>query len=48
MKSSCKEWFYSFLKDIKNTKLSDANTYYLGVGAGLNFKLMKINSSLKK
>ena len=48
MKSSCKDWFYGFLKDINNTKLSDENTYYLGVGEGLNFKLMKINSSLKK
>ena len=48
MKSSCKDWFYSFLKDIKNTKLSDENTYYLGVGEGLNFKLMKIKSTLKK
>ena len=46
MKSSCKEWLYSFLKDIKNTKLSDSNTFYMGVGEGLNFKLMKINTNL--
>ena len=43
-KSSCKKWFYDFLKDIKNTKISEENTYYLGVGEGLNFKLMKLNS----
>ena len=43
-KSSCKKWFYDFLKDIKNTKLTGENTYYLGVGEGLNFKLMKINT----
>ena len=48
MKSSLKEWIRSFLKDIKNTKLTDENTYYLGVGEGLNFKLMKINSDFKQ
>ena len=48
MKSSLKEWLNSFLKDIKNTKLTDENTFYLGVGEGLNFKLMKINSEFKK
>ncbi len=47
MKSSCKEWLNSFLKDIKNTKLSDINTFYMGVGEGLNFKLMKINSNFE-
>ena len=45
-KSSFKNWLFKFLKDIKNTKLSDENTYYLGVGEGLNFKLMKISSDL--
>jgi len=30
MKSSCKDWFFDFLKDIKNTKLSDDNTFYIG------------------
>ena len=44
-KSSFKHWLFKFLKDIKNTKLSDENTYYLGVGEGLNFKLMKIHSN---
>ena len=44
-KSSFKNWLFKFLKDIKNTKLSDENTYYLGVGEGLNFKLMKIHSN---
>ncbi len=48
MKSSLNEWFNSFLRDIKNTKLTDENTYYLGVGEGLNFKLMKINNDFKK
>jgi len=48
MKSSCKEWLNSFLKDIKNTKLSDENTFYMGVGEGLNFKLMKINSDFQQ
>ena len=43
-KSSFKNWFYSFLKDIKNIKLSDDNTYYLGVDDTFNFKLKKINS----
>ena len=47
MKSSCKEWLNSFLKDIKNAKLSDINTFYMGVGEGLNFKLMKINSNFE-
>ena len=48
MKSSCKDWFFSFLKDIKNTKLSDDNTYYIGADEGLNFKLLKINPNFKK
>ena len=48
MKSSCKDWFYSFLKDVKNTKLSDENTFYIGADEGLNFKLLKINSNFKK
>ena len=43
-KSSLKKWFYSFLKDIKNIKLSDENTYYLGVDDTFNFKLKKISS----
>ena len=43
-KSSLKNWFYSFLRDIKNIKLSDENTYYLGVDDTFNFKLKKISS----
>ena len=48
MRSSCKDWFYSFLKDIKNTKLSDENTYYIGADEGLNFKWLKINPNFNK
>ena len=48
MKSSCKDWFYSFLKDVKNTKLSDENTFYIGADEGLNFKLLRINPNFKK
>jgi trehalose 6-phosphate synthase/phosphatase len=48
MKSSCKDWFFDFLKDIKNTKLSDENTFYIGADEGLNFKLLKINPNFKK
>ena len=48
MKSSCKDWFFSFLKDVKNTKLSDENTFYIGADEGLNFKLLKINPNFKK
>jgi len=48
MKSSCKDWFFDFLKDIKNTKLSDDNTFYIGADEGLNFKLLKINPNFKK
>ena len=47
-KSSLKNWFYSFLKDIKNIKLSDENTYYLGVDDTFNFKLKKISSKFNK
>ena len=47
-KSSFKNWFYSFLKDIKNIKLSDENTYYLGVDDTFNFKLKKICSNFNK
>ena len=48
MKSSCKDWFFSFLKDVKNTKLSNDNTFYIGTDEGLNFKLLKINPNFKK
>ena len=48
MKSSFKEWFYSFLIDIKNTKLSDDNTFYMGTDEGFNFKLTKIKENFKK
>ena len=48
MKSSCKDWFFSFLKDIKDTKLSDENTFYIGADEGLNFKLLKIDPNFKK
>ena len=47
-KSSLKNWFYSFLKDIKNIKLSDENTYYLGVDDTFNFKLKKISSKFEQ
>ena len=48
MKSSFKEWFYSFLVDIKNTKLSDDNTFYMCTDEGFNFKLTKIKENFKK
>ena len=48
MKSSFKEWFYSFLIDIKNTKLSDDNTFFMGTDEGFNFKLTRINKNFKK
>ena len=47
-KSSLKNWFYSFLKDIKNIRLSDENTYYLGVDDTFNFKLKKISSKFNQ
>ena len=48
MKSSFKDWFYSFLIDIKNTKLSDDNTFYMETDEGFNFKLTKIKENFKK
>ena len=48
MKSSCKEWFFSFVKEVKNSKLSDENTLYIGADEGLNFQLSKINSDFYK
>ena len=36
------------MKDIKNIKLSDENTYYLGVDDTFNFKLKKISSKFNK
>ena len=48
MKSSFKKWFYSFLIDIKNTKLSDANTFYMGTDEGFNFKLLRIKENFRK
>ena len=47
-KSSLKNWFYSFLRDIKNIKLSDENTYYLGVDDTFNFKLKKISTKFEQ
>ena len=40
--------FFLFLNDVKNTKLSDDNTFYIGADEGLNFKLLKINPNFKK
>ena len=48
MKSSFKDWFFSFLIDIKNTKLSDDNTFFMGTDEGFNFKLTRINKNFKK
>ena len=48
MKSSCKDWFFSFVSDVKNSKFSDENTFYIGADEGLNFKLSKINPDFKK
>ena len=48
MKSSFNEWLYSFLVDIKNTKLSDENTFYMGTDERFNFKLTRINENFKK
>ena len=48
MKSSCKDWFFSFVSDVKNYKLSDENTLYIGADEGLNFKLSQINPDFQK
>ena len=48
MKSSCKDWFFDFVTDVKNSKYSDENILYIGADEGLNFKLSKINSDFKK
>jgi trehalose 6-phosphate synthase/phosphatase len=48
MKSSCKDWFFSFVSDVKNSKFSDENTLYIGADEGLNFKLSQINPDFKK
>ena len=48
MKSSCKDWFFDFVTDVKNSKFSDENILYIGADEGLNFKLSKINSDFKK
>ena len=48
MKSSCKDWFFSFVTDVKNSKFSDENTFYIGADEGLNFKLSQINRDFKK
>jgi len=48
MKSSFKAWFFNFLKDIKNTKLSDENTFFMCNDECLNFKLKKLDKTFKK
>ena len=48
MKSSCKDWYFSFLTDVKNSKFSDENILYIGADEGLNFKLSQINPDFTK
>ena len=44
----CKDWFFDFVSDVKNSKYSDENILYIGADEVLNFKLSKINSDFKK
>ena len=48
MKSSFKTWFYCFLQDIKNIKLSDENTFFICNDEFLNFKLQKLDKKFKQ
>ena len=48
MKSSCKDWFFDFLANVKNSKYSDENILYIGADEGLNFKLSKINPDFQR
>ena len=48
LKFSLKNWFYNFLKDIKSTKLSDENTFFICNDECTQFKLMKIDKTFKK
>ena len=47
-KFSLKNWFYDFLKDIKSTKLSDENTFFICNNECTQFKLRKIDEKFKK
>ena len=47
-KFSFKNWFYNFLKDIKSSKLSDENTFFICNDECTQFKLKKINKKFKK
>jgi trehalose 6-phosphate synthase/phosphatase len=38
----------SFLKELKNSINNDGETFYLGAGIGLNFRLMKISANFKE
>ena len=48
LKFSMKNWFYNFLKDIKSTKLSDENTFFICNDQCTQFKLMKIDKKFLK
>lgn len=47
-KNTADLWLNSFLKELKNAFDIDNDTYYLGAGIGLNFRLMKISSNFKE
>ena len=47
-KFSFKNWLFNFLKDIKNSKLSDENTFFICNNECSQFKLKKLDEKFKK
>ena len=47
-KFSFKNWFFNFLKDIKNSKLSDENTFFICNDGYTQFKLKKLDKKFRQ
>ena len=47
-KFSLKNWFFNFLKDIKSSKLTDENTFFICNDECSQFKLRKLEKKFKK
>jgi trehalose 6-phosphate synthase/phosphatase len=47
-KNNAESWMNSFLRELKNSFHQDDETFYLGAGIGLNFRLMKISANFKE
>ena len=47
-KSSSKKWLFFFCRDIRKYKNKEGQSFYMGAGLGLNFRLMKTQVNFKE